>query len=47
MFIALTLKTLKTFLKDYIFVQNLFYFKRFSTEIVFKFSKNVELKIGK
>ena len=30
---------------DNFFVQNLFYIKRFSNEIVFKFSKNVELKI--
>ena len=41
----LTLKTLKNFLKDYFFVQNLFCIKRFSNKIVFKFSKNVELKI--
>ena len=39
------LKTLKKFLKDYFFVQNLFYIKSFSNEIVFKFSKNVELKV--
>ena len=44
-FMPLTLKTLKNFLKDHFFVQNLFYFKRFSNEIIFKFSKNVELKI--
>ena len=37
---------LKNFLKDYFFVQNLFHIERFSNEIVFKFSKNVELKIG-
>ena len=30
---------------DNFFVQNLFYVKRFSNEIVLKFSKNVELKI--
>ena len=37
----------KNFLKDYFFVQNLFYFKRFSKDIVFKLSKIVELKIVK
>ena len=37
--------TLKKFLKDYFFVQNLFYVKSCSNEIVFKFSKNVKLKI--
>ena len=40
-----TLKTLNNFLKDNFFAQNLFYMKRFSSKIVFKFSKNVELKI--
>ena len=40
------MKTLKNFLKDYFFVQNLFYIKRFSNEIVFKFSKNVEWVSG-
>ena len=44
--IPLTLKTLKNFLKDYFFIQNLFYIKRFSNEIVFKCSKNVKLKKG-
>ena len=43
----LTLKTLNNFLKDYFFVQNVFYIKRFSNEIIFNFSKNVELKIVK
>ena len=33
------------YIKDYFFVENLFYIKRFSNEIVFKFSENVELKI--
>ena len=33
---------LKKIFKDYFFVQNLFYINRFSNEIVFKFSKNVE-----
>ena len=33
------------FLKDYVFVQNLFDIKRLSNEIVFKFSKNVDLNI--
>ena len=32
-------------LKDYFFVKHLFHIKRFSNTIVFKFSKNVELKI--
>ena len=41
----LTLKTLKNFLKDYFFVQNLFYIKRLSNEIIFKFLKNVDFKI--
>ena len=40
------MKRLKIFLKDYFFAQNLLYIKRFSNEIVFKFSKNVELKIA-
>ena len=40
------MKTLKNFLKDYFFVQNLFYIKRFSNEIVFKFSKYVEWVSG-
>ena len=44
-FSLFTFKTLNNFLKDYFFVQNLFYIKRFSNEIVFKFSRNVELKI--
>ena len=35
------IETLKNLLKDYFFVQNLFYIERFSNEIVFKFSKNV------
>ena len=30
---------------DYFFVQNLFYIERFSNEIVFKLSENLELKI--
>ena len=38
---------LKNFWKDYFFVQHLFYFKRFSNETIFKFSKNLELKIVK
>ena len=39
--------TLKNFSKDIIFfVQNLFHIKRFSNEIVWKLSKNVELKIA-
>ena len=41
--IPLTLKTLKNFLKDYFFVQNLFYIKRLSNKIIFKFSKSVDL----
>ena len=41
--IQLTLKTLNKFLKNYFFIWKLFYFKRFSNEIVFKLSKNVEL----
>ena len=32
-------------LKDYFFVQNLLYINRFSNEIVFKFSENLEVKI--
>ena len=39
------LKTLNKFLKNYFFIQNLFYIKGFSNKIVFKFSKIVELKI--
>ena len=39
------IEDIKEFLKDYFFVQNLLYIKRFSNKIVFKFSKNVELKI--
>ena len=35
----------KEFFKGLLFFQNLFYIKRFSNEIVFKFSKNAELKI--
>ena len=35
----------KEFFKGLFFFQNLFYIKRFSNEIVFKFSKNAELKI--
>ena len=44
-FMPLTLKTSKNFSKDYFFVQNQFYIKRFNNEIVFKLSKNVKLKI--
>ena len=43
-FIPVTLKT-KKFLKEYFFIQNLFYIKRFSNEILLQFSENVELKI--
>ena len=40
----LTVKTLKKFLKDNVFVQTCFILNRLSNEIVFKFSKNVDLK---
>ena len=33
-------------IKEYFFLQNLFYIKRFRWKIVFKISKNVELKIA-
>ena len=36
---------IKGFFQNDSFVQNLFYIKRFSKKIVFKFSKNVEWKI--
>ena len=39
------IEDIKNFLRDCFFVQNLFDIKRFSNKIVFKFSKNLELKI--
>ena len=39
------IEDIKEFLNDYFFTENLFSFKRFSNEIVCKFSKPVELKI--
>ena len=39
------LTTLNNFLNDYFFVQNLLYIKGFSNEIIFKFLKNLKLKI--
>ena len=39
------MEDIKEFFKGFFFVQNLFYIKRFSSKIVFKFSKNVESKI--
>ena len=33
------------FSKDYFFAKNLLYIKKFSSKMLFKFSKNVELKI--
>ena len=39
------LTTLNNFLNDYFFVQNLLYIKTFSNEIIFKFLKNLKLKI--
>ena len=42
------IEDIKEFFKGLLFfVQNLFYIKRFSNEIVFRFSKRVELKIVK
>ena len=40
------IKDMKKNLKNYFLAQNLFYIKRFSKEIVIKFSKNVERKIA-
>ena len=39
------IEDIKGFLKDFFFVQNLFYIKKFSSDIVCKFSKNLKLKI--
>ena len=41
------IEDIKGFFKDYFFVQKLFYIKRFRNKMVFKFSKNVELKVVK
>ena len=45
LFHATYIEDSKEFLKRVFFVQNLFYVKTLSNEIVFKFSKNVNLKI--
>ena len=45
LFHATYIEDIKEFLERVFFVQNLFYVKTLSNEIVFKFFKNVDLKI--